>query len=151
MKYILILFSFFIFSSSAFSQIWKNSVQFKMETQKQSDTEYSIVITANITKNWHVFSKIHDNKKSDGIGLPAEMSVKGNGFKTVGNFTETPKAIPHKDEFGISQILENKAVFSQKIKRTKGDISGIAILEGQVCSDTEGYYPFKVEYDLTIQ
>lgn len=151
MKKILYLFSLLLISNLAFSQLWKNSVRFESTTQKINATEYTITITATITKGWHIFSKTHDSKKADGIGLPVEMTVSGKDIQAMGAFRETPKAKKHTDEFGLSMILENKAFFTQKVTTKSQVANGIVTLEGQVCSDTEGCYPFKTEFPIQLK
>lgn len=150
MKYLVIIFYLFALSNFSTAQIWKNSINFEINTHSKENNLASVTITANITKGWHVFSKTHDSSKADGIGLPVIMTVTGKGIKTEGTFIEKPMAIPHKDEFGISQVLENTATFTQNIKIKQSNVSGIAILEGQVCSDEAGCYPFKKEFEFTI-
>lgn len=143
---------FFLFSMNfSFSQIWKNSVRFEPSQSEVKESKASVSVRAFITDGWHVFSKIHDPSKSDGIGLPLEMSLKGKGFRTQGTFTETPNAMPHTDEFGISQVLEGSAVFSQTLFLTDATAEGTILLDGQVCSDTEGCYPFKVEFPFHLK
>lgn len=152
MKHIIFtLFIFFILGSfKCSSQIWKESLNLEFTAEKINDSTAKLSIVADITPGWHVFSKHHDPNKSDFIGLPLEISVAGDGLEKLGEFTETPSAHELHDEFGTSMILENKAIFSQSIRLLKDNAKGVMTINGQVCSDEKGCFPFKKDYDFEL-
>lgn len=136
--------------TGAFAQPWKNSLKLDLTTQKIDDQTAVLTVKATITKDWHIFSKNHDPNKSDFIGMPTVMKVKGKGFTTIDKFTESPKATVIHDEFGESLELLNTATFSQKIKLSDSKATGTVVLEGQVCNDILGCIPFDKEFTFKL-
>lgn len=141
----------FLFITLGFSQPWKESLNFKFSTEKIDDKSAYLVVEVSMKKDWHIFAKNHDPNKSDFIGMPTTIEVsKSKTHKTIGSFTETPKAKVHHDEFGESLIFENKATFKQKIELSSSSTKGTLVIEGQVCHDEQGCIPFDNEFEFAL-
>lgn len=151
MRFLSLILSFFL-TSLVYAQPWKESVKFSFSTEKIDDQSAYLIVDVTIAKDWHIFSKDHDPNKSDFIGMPTTfVVVKSKDYETVGKFTEAPKAKVHNDEFGVSLIYENKAVFKQKIKLKRGAVKGSLVFEGQVCHDEKGCIPFDKEFEFELK
>src|SRR5690606_23752024 len=95
-----IAFLIFIFSLSGFSQIL-DPVKWSTTVEKISDNEYDLVITADIEKDWHLYSQYTD----EGGSLPIEISKK-EGEKEYENFELVGKAVESDTVKKYNEIFE---------------------------------------------
>src|SRR5680860_1921622 len=89
--YILLFFS----SLSVLSQDDKNPVKFSNEFRKISDTEYELIMKADIHEGWHVYSQ----KTADGGSLPSEFNYEkaGEDYELIGETTESETIVEYSD------------------------------------------------------
>ena len=86
MKHLFKLFVFFVaFTTTTNAQIF-TPVKWETTTEKISDTEFDLIITATIDKGWHLYSK---NVPEDGP-IPTTISFEEdkNTYQLKGNITE---------------------------------------------------------------
>lgn len=129
--FILLLFS----GISLFSQDDKNPVKFSKEFRKISDTEYELIMKADIHEGWHVYSQ----STAEGGSLPSEFAYEkaGEDYELIGETTESETIVEYNDIFEIEEtFFKEKAVFTQKIKLLKPDINQVDVnLFYQVCKE----------------
>ncbi len=130
------VFILLIFSGlSVFSQDDKNPVKFSHEFRKISDTEYDLIIKADIHEGWHVYSQ----KTAEGGSLPSEFAYEKAGvdYELVGETTESETIVEYSDIFEVDEtFFKENAVFTQKIKLLKPDVNQVDVnLFYQVCKE----------------
>ncbi|MBG7631291.1 MAG: thioredoxin family protein [Bacteroidetes bacterium] len=144
---------FFITLFCAFSlnaQIF-DPVEWSSSVEKISETEYNLVFTAKIDPHWHVYSQVVGG--IDGP-LPTEFTFnnKEGNYELVGK-TEEPnvKAI-YDDVFKMDiKFFEDEAVFTQKIKLLKTDITEISSeVFFMVCDDERCLAPSVHEFVTSL-
>jgi thiol:disulfide interchange protein len=119
-------------------------VKWKTSVEKISDTEFTLIATANIDEGWHLPSQ--ETFPDDVIGpIPTEFSFENQtgNYELVGS-TQEPDVKPHFDP--IFQIdlknFSDKATFKQKIKLLKTDLETIeANAFFSVCDDEKCLAP----------
>lgn len=109
---------------------WMKSVD------KISDTEYDLIITANIENEWHLYSQ----HTADGGSLPIVISKQEdniNDFVLNGKATESDTIQKYNDTFEVTEsFFEHKAVLKQRITLKNNSITNAKInLTGQVCKE----------------
>lgn len=124
-------------------------VKWSFSSEKISDKESYLIITAQIEKGWHVYSQFI------GEGGPIPTSFKFNpsvDYKLIGTVTESPKAISAFDKNFNMKISwhKNQVIFKQKVSLNvpKADISGV--LEFMVCNDERCLPPAEVEFKIPL-
>lgn len=132
-KYIILLLSFFTFFFGN-AQI-KNPVKFSSSVEKISETEFNLIVKAQIEKDWHVYSQF---TPPDG-SLPMILEfkdAKGN-YELVGKAVESKYKKQFNDIFEVDEYyFENNFTVTQKVKITNAKVSEIKLrLEYQVCKD----------------
>src|SRR5690606_24628737 len=132
-----IAFLFFIFSLSGFSQIL-DPVKWSTSVEKISDTEYDLVITADIEKDWHLYSQY----TAEGGSLPIEISKKEDdinyeNFELIGKAVESDTIKKYNDIFEVTEtFFAIKGVLKQRITLKNPDVSTVVLsLYGQVCKE----------------
>ncbi len=135
MKQVTVLILLFLNSLSLFSQDDKNPVKFSQEFRKISDTEYELIMKADIYEGWHVYSQ----KTAEGGSLPSEFAYEkaGEDYELVGETTESETIVEYSDIFEVDEtFFKENAVFTQKIKLLKPDVNQVDInLFYQVCKE----------------
>jgi thiol:disulfide interchange protein DsbD len=127
---------FLLFSVlSLFSQDDKNPVTWSQEFRKISDTEYELIMKADIHEGWHVYSQ----KTAEGGSLPSEFSFEkaGEEYELIGETAESETVTEYNDIFEVDEtFFKGNAVFTQKIKLLKTDVDQIDVdLFYQVCKE----------------
>lgn len=124
-------------------------VKWSYGSEKISETEFDLIITASIEKGWHVYSQFI------GEGGPIPTSFKFNpssSYKLKGGVSETPKAVSAFDKNFDMQIAwhKDRVVFKQRIilNAAKATISGV--LEFMVCNDERCLPPAEVEFQIPV-
>jgi thiol:disulfide interchange protein DsbD len=81
MKKLIFIF-LFTFSSALIAQI-QNPIKWSTSVEKISDKEYDLIITAEIERDWHLYSQ----HTADGGSLPIFISKKqeNKDFELIGN------------------------------------------------------------------
>jgi len=135
MKQIAILILLFFSSLSILSQDDKNPVKFTQEFRKISETEYELIMKADIFEGWHVYSQ----KTAEGGSLPSEFTYEKAGvdYELVGETTESETIVAYSDIFEVDEtFFKENAVFTQRIKLLKPDINQVDVnLFYQVCKE----------------
>ncbi len=128
------LFLFFLSSFSIYAQVL-DPVQWKMRTEKVSDTEYTLIFEAAIDPDWHVYSQF----TPDGGPLPLEFSwenAKGR-FEPVGKAKESAYKKQYNDIFEVEEYYFEKTFsLRQRIRLLAGfdgKVSGT--INYQVCKE----------------
>jgi len=135
MKYILglilLVFGFFL----GFSQTDENPAIWTYEAEKISDTEYNLIIKAEIYEGWHIYSQFTDENGS----LPSELAFEkvGEDYELVGSTTESETLTEYSDIFEVDEtFFKEKAVFTQKIKLLNPEITQVEVgLFYQICKE----------------
>ncbi|MDO9136524.1 MAG: cytochrome c biogenesis protein CcdA [Lutibacter sp.] len=148
MKKIFLLLAFFALVNSSFAQI-HDPVKWSTSTQKISETEYDLIVTATIEAKWHLYSQ---NVPADGP-IPTSFSFKTSpDFKLIGKTTEE-KGVSSYDPVFEMQIkyFENKATFKQRIKVLSEKSFKIAgTVEFMVCDDASCLPPTEIDLAFLI-
>jgi thiol:disulfide interchange protein DsbD len=134
--------------SSVFGQMAK-PVKWNFSVNTISKTEAELVLSANIQKDWHMYS-INQPTEDGGMPLVIEFA-KSSNYKLDGKIIE-PKP---KEEFDKGfevkvRIFENQVTFKQKIQiLTPGSFSIKGTLNGQACAEScvlfDETFEFKME------
>ena len=105
------------------------------EWNKLSDTEYELVMKANIADDWHIFSQF----TPEGGSFPSEFTFKNVGidYELIGKTTESETTSKYEEVFEIDEVFFiEKAVFKQKIKLLNLDVKQIDVsLFYQICKE----------------
>jgi thiol:disulfide interchange protein DsbD len=132
-KYIIVLLTF-LTVSFANAQI-KNPVKFSSSVEKISETEFNLVVKANVEKDWHVYSQF----TPDGgpIAMTLEFKDAKGNFELVGKAVESKYKKQFNDIFEVDEYyFENNFTVTQKVKITNPKVFEIKLrLEYQVCKE----------------
>ncbi|MHB1148464.1 MAG: protein-disulfide reductase DsbD family protein [Lutibacter sp.] len=148
MKKIFSLLAFFALSIASYSQI-HDPVKWSTSTQKISDSEYDLIITATIEAKWHLYSQ---NVPENGP-IPTSFSFKiSPDFKLMGKTSEEKGHTVHDPVFDMEiKYFENKAVFKQRIKVLSEKSLKIAgTVEFMVCDDSSCLPPTEIDLAFLI-
>ena len=123
----------FLFTSSFFSQTEENPVVWQTAVEKISDTEFDLIITATILKEWHLYSQYNPEDAS----LPLEISTEESetNFNLIGKAKESETQKEYSDVWEKEEIyFKDKATITQRIQLTNKDITSVKLnLFAQVC------------------
>lgn len=135
MRYLVFSIVLFFTALSAFGQSDDEPVLWSQEINKISDTEYELIMQADIFEGWHVYSQF----TSDGGSLPATFTYTNTGknYELVGKTEESETITEYSDIFEVDETFFKKsAVFTQRIKLLNQDVKQIDInLFYQVCKE----------------
>ena len=143
--FLLLIFSF----SAVFGQTDDNPVLWSQEWNKISDTEYELVMTANIADEWHIFSQF----TPEGGSIPSLFTFTdvGVAYELIGTTSESKTEKKFEEVFGIEEeFFVKEAIFKQKIKLLKSDVRQIDVnIWYQVCKEVciQQEYDFKFVLD----
>ncbi|MDT7830479.1 cytochrome c biogenesis protein CcdA [Pricia sp. S334] len=135
MKQVAILILFIFSGLSLFSQNDENPVKFSQDFRKISDTEYELIMKADIHEGWHVYSQ----HTAEGGSLPSEFDYEkaGEEYELIGETVESETIVAYSDIFEVDETyFKEKAVFVQRIKLLDPDVNQIDVdLFYQVCKE----------------
>ena len=125
-------------------------VKWIFSNKQISDTEYKLILTANIDANWHLYSQFI------GENGPVPTSFKftpSANYTLIGKVDESP--VPHKVsekafEMEVS-YFEKQAVFTQKIKLKSKSAKINGTLRFMACDDSQCLPPENVEFSFDIK
>jgi len=133
-KILLLLTLIFAFTTNVKAQIFE-PVTWSTSVKKISETEYDLIMTATIEREWHVYSQY----TAKGGALPIIISKLNevDKFKLVGKAVESDTIKKYSEVFEVYETYFNdKAVLKQRIILDNEGISEVTLnLEGQVCKD----------------
>ena len=127
-----------------------NPVKWKYSAEKLSETEYNLVFTAKIDKDWHLYSVYSPENGPLPLFYEFEKSDK---YELVGKIQEIPKPHGVYDETFKVTVLQfsDNATFKQKIKiNSSADFSVKGLLDGQACVDEGMCVPITDDFEIKI-
>ena len=128
---LLLVFSFV----TGYSQSDDNPAVWTYEVQKDSDTEYTIKIKADIHEGWHIYSQFTDENGS----LPSEFTFEkaGEDYELIGTTSESTTLTEYSEIFEVNEtFFKDRAVFTQKIKLLNPEVTQVSIgLFYQICKE----------------
>ena len=150
MKKFISIFSFFIAFTTLLNAQIHDPVKWQTSVEKVTDTEFDLVVTANIDKGWHLYSQ---NVPDDGP-IPTTFYFKDveNEYELVGKTTEGEGHEVYDNVFEMNiKYFEKQAIFKQRIKLlTNNKITVNSSLEFMVCDDTNCLPPTEVDIKFEI-
>ncbi|HEX7366380.1 MAG TPA: cytochrome c biogenesis protein CcdA [Pelobium sp.] len=148
MKKVIAISALLIFNLCAFAQILK-PVTWSYSSERISEKEANIIIIAKMDKGWHIYAQ----NLADGGPIPTSFSfAKSADYELIGKTTESPKAISAYDTNFSMQISwhNDLAVFKQKIKLNKPEVTVKGTLEFMVCNDKQCLPPEDVDFAVKV-
>lgn len=125
----------FVLSNGVYGQDDKNPVAWEHYITKISDSEYELVMEADILQGWHMYSQY----TSEFGGLPIEFIYKGAGeaYEKLGGTTESESVTEYSDIFEVDEtFFRDNATFTQRIKVLDPSVNQIEVdLFYQVCKE----------------
>ncbi len=125
----------FVLSNGVYGQDDKNPVAWEHYITKISDSEYELVMEADIHQGWHMYSQF----TSEFGGLPIEFIYKGAGeaYEKLGGTTESETVTEYSDIFEVDEtFFRDNATFTQRIKVVDPSVNQIEVdLFYQVCKE----------------
>ena len=143
-SWLLILFSFYIRAQE------QNPITWTANYKAINSSEGIIVITANIEKNWHMFSQ----KPTDAGTIPTSFNFENSKqFQLIGNTEEIGAKEEFIKEFDATLFLfSSKAEFSQKVKLLSTTGFNIKFkVEYMCCNDKMCLPPKTIELSIKTQ
>ncbi|CAI8170022.1 MAG: Thiol:disulfide interchange protein DsbD [Polaribacter sp. SA4-10] len=148
MKFIYFL-TFIFITSIAFSQTKENPIVWKTSVEKISETEYNLIFSGKILKNWYVYSQYNPEDAS----LPMEIFIPEgeNRFKLIGKAKESQTSKKYSDVWKKDELIfKEKAILTQRIFINDKSITQVKLsLFGQVCETAciqfEDTYTFSLD------
>ena len=133
-KILIIIIAFFAFANTN-AQIL-NPVKWTSKVEKISETEFNLIVTGKIDKDWHVYSQF----TPDGGSLPMflEFDNKNNNYQLIGKAIESSYKKGFNDVFGVDEYyFEKQVVLTQKIKIIDPKTNKIKLtVDYQVCKES---------------
>ncbi len=149
MKHLIItLCSVLVFTISAKSQVFE-PVKWQTSIEKISDTEYDLISTATIDKDWHLYSQ---NVPEEGP-IPTTFNyVKSSDFELIDATKEEEGHTVDDPVFQMKiKFFEDKAEFRQRIKVLNKELSIVkGEVEFMVCDDSKCLPPDFVDLQFKL-
>ena len=149
MKKIFLLLTLLI-STVSFSQIL-DPVEWSTSVEQVSDTEYDLVIKANIEEKWHLYSQVLDE---GGPIATTFVFVENENYSLVGTPTEDEGYSAPEPAFDNMMVkyFEGVATFKQRIKVTSASNFKIeGEVEYMVCDDSQCLPPTYVDLSFNVK
>lgn len=147
-KFLLLL---FIAVTSLFSAQIQKHVTIKYDVKSLPNNEYEAVITANIDKGWHIYSKDIDPESG---AIPTELKLNSKDIQLIGKPVEIgSRKTEFSEAFGTDLIfLSGNVTIKQKFKLKKPEKPANIIAEFtyQTCDDRVCLAPESLEFEKTI-
>jgi thiol:disulfide interchange protein DsbD len=120
-------------SSLAFGQSDDTPAVWSHQVKKISETEYELKFSADIYKEWYIYSLY----TAEGGSMPSEFDFSGEGvdYDLIGKTQESKTYKKYTEVFDVDEtFFKDKAVFTQRIKLLNLDVKQISIaLDYQIC------------------
>ena len=147
-KFLLLL---FIAVTSLFSAQIQKHVTIRYDVKSLPNNEYEAVITANIDKGWHIYSKDIDPESG---AIPTELKLNSKDIQLIGKPVETgSRKTEFSEAFGTDLIfLSGNVTIKQKfkLKNPEKPANVIAEFTYQTCDDRVCLAPESLEFEKTI-
>lgn len=127
----------------------EDPVTWKFSSEKISDHDAFVVVTAEIEPGWHVYSQFI----KEGGPIPTTFRFEpSKDYSLQGAVLEMPKALPAFDKSFDMQIAwhQTKVQFRQRIKLSVKTTSIKGSLEYMVCNDQKCLPPNEVEFNVPV-
>lgn len=126
-----------------------NPVKWTTKAEKISDTEYQLVIDANLESGWNIYSQY---LPSDDGPVRTTIQFNGDGLQLIGKVEENGNKKEGFDEmFGMNVIKFSKHVtFTQKVKVAKGTKNVLALINFMTCDDSVCLPPRDTELEFSL-
>lgn len=124
-------------------------VKWSFTSEKLSDKDYNLVITAKIEKGWHLYSQFIE----DGGPIPTSFKFTPSAdYKLSGKVTESPKAVTAFDKNFNMEIAwhQDQVVFKQAVSLNVPKTRIKGVLEFMVCDDQRCLPPSEVEFEIDV-
>ena len=148
MRIIILLLFVVVLPLGAYAQSDDNPVVWEKEINKISDTEYELIMQAEIYEGWHLYSQF----TSEFGALPIILKYKGANQKYVliEGTTESETFTEYSDIFEVDEtFFKENATLTQRIKILDSTINQIEVyVEYQVCKDV--CIPMDKEFIFTL-
>lgn len=149
MRLFLLTFSFLFVTNFSMSQV-QNPVQWKFEAKKKNSS-YEIVITANVSKPWHIYSQYTEKNGA----LPTKVVFNNNPLVLLDKTEVKEKGLLKKDYDNYLKAnvsyYQNVVVFTKLVKvksNVKTNLSGF--VQYEVCNDEICLPPTKKVFDIKL-
>ena len=125
-----------VFALIIFSVFAKESnIEWKSSVEKKSDTEYTLILKAQLKSGWHLYSQ----HLPEGGPLATEFTFENpkNEFTLIGKTSESKTKSTYEKIFEMqTSYFEKEAIFKQKIKVTAAILPKITLNAAyQTCND----------------
>lgn len=150
MKHLITALGIFLFSYiNIYAQVLE-PVKWKTSTEKLSETEYNLVVTATIDEGWHLYSQ---DVPEDGP-IPTTFTYEPNAaYEILGKTSEEDGKVVDDPVFQMKiKFFDGRAEFKQRIKVLNNELSIVkGEVEFMVCDDSRCLPPTYVdlEFDLS--
>jgi thiol:disulfide interchange protein DsbD len=128
----------------------EDPVSWSYEAKKKSENTYELVITATVSKPWHIYSQ---NSGADGP-IPTTITINPNPLITKEvKFKEIGKLVKFFDKNFNTNVLyySDKVVFTQTIKlKTKAKTVVTGKVDYMVCNDEKCLPPTKKSFTIKL-
>ena len=151
MNFISKLFILFFLTGSFTNAQIHNPVEWKTSVEKVNDSEFNLVITANIADGWHLYSQY----VPEGGPIPTSFSFEENKdlYQILGSPKEGEGHEEYDKVFEMNiKYFDTQAVFKQKIRMNTTDTINVkGSLEFMVCDDIHCLPPTEVDLSFDLQ
>ncbi|WP_281310106.1 protein-disulfide reductase DsbD family protein [Flavobacterium flavigenum] len=146
----IIFFIVLLFTISNLTAQIYDPVSFTTAVKETGENKYTLIITAKIDKNWHIYSQ---NVPKGGPAPTAFTFPKSKNYKTIGGVTEPDGHEVDDPVFNMRiKYFADKAVFTQNIERKTADAFVInASIFFMVCNDNSCLPPGDKDLKFTFK
>jgi len=127
---------FLLIGFVSFSQVYE-PIKWRYESEKVAEQEYNLIFTATIETNWALYSQFIE----DGGPIPTSFDFdKNESIEFIGKVEEDDENKVTKKDPVFDMVLSkffDKAVFKQRIKLKKEDVTIKGTLSYMTCDDTK--------------
>ncbi len=126
-------------------------VKWTFEAEKVNETEYDIVVTADIDNGWSVYSQHIDDQNAGPV--PTQLNIENQGnIELVGKSKETGLKQESFDEnFGMKLVkYSRKARFTQRVKVASDTSRVQGSLTYMTCDSESCLPPTDVDFNITL-
>jgi thiol:disulfide interchange protein DsbD len=125
----------FIIGCTTLSIGQESTISWETSVSAQSETEYTLTFKANLKDGWHLYSQ--HLPEGGPLATVFTFENENTDYKRIGNTEESVTHTSYEEIFEMeTSYFEKKALFIQKIKLLKSDISSIQISAAyQTCDD----------------
>lgn len=128
-----------------------NPVNWSFKSKKVSDTEYDLVLTAEVKKGWFIYSQYLES--DEGPVATSFTFVEDGSYELIGETKEEGhKKEGFDDIFGMNLIkFSDEVTFTQRIKLKEKMQSISGSLDFMTCDDERCLPPATVEFEIQLK